>query len=116
MNKIFFLAYLILGSFLLSAQNAPDDQVISLRGNNGSKYTFITTGTLEGSVWGGMDGVYTDDSRLGKAAVHAGVLRVGESGQVTLRILAGRKQYRGNMRNGIHTSDYGSFEEFSICC
>lgn len=91
------------------AQNAPNDIVSSLRGNNGSKYTFITTGTIEGSVWGGMDGVYTDDSRLGKAAVHAGVLRVGETGPVTLTILAGRSQYRGNMRNGIHTSDYANF-------
>lgn len=109
MKKIFFIGHLILISFLASAQNAPNDNLISLRGNNGVKFSFVTTGTLEGSVWGGMDGVYTDDSRLGKAAVHAGILRVGETGTVTITILAGRARYRGYMRNGIHTSDYGNF-------
>ncbi|MBK9483469.1 MAG: hypothetical protein IPO02_16155 [Bacteroidetes bacterium] len=109
MKKIILGVYLLLCAFFVSAQTAPNDNVSNLRGNNGSKYTFTTTGTLEGSLWGGMEGVYTDDSKLGKAAVHAGILRPGETGSVTITILAGRSRYLGSMRNGIHSSDYGSW-------
>jgi hypothetical protein len=95
--------------FLLFPQRAPNDQVVHLRGNNGSSYTFTTTGTNDGGLWGGTDGVYTDDSRLGKAAVHAGLLRIGETGNVTIMILSGRSSYNGSMQNGITASDYGGW-------
>ncbi len=109
MKKIFLGLYLMCSAFYILAQNAPNDNVSNLRGNNGIKYQFTTTGTSEGSLWGGSDGVYTDDSRLGKASVHAGILRVGETGTVTIIILEGKGRYHGSLRNGINSADYGSW-------
>ena len=83
--------------------------LVKLRNNNGSTYSVYVTGTDQGSVWGGADGIYTDDSRLGKAAVHAGLLRVGEDGVVKVTIIPGAQRYLGSTRNGITTNHYGSF-------
>ena len=109
MKKIWLVTNFVFLSFNLFAQGAPNDLVTGLRGNNGSTYTFTTTGTNDGNAWGGADGIYTDDSRLGKAAVHAGLLRIGETGNVTVTILGGQGSYRGSTRNGIATKDYAAW-------
>ncbi len=109
MKKGLLVISFVFISFCLFAQQAPGDNATSLRGNNGSTYTFTTTGTNDGSVWGGADGIYTDDSRLGKAAVHSGLLRVGQTGNVTITILSGRGGYQGNTQNGITSSNYGAW-------
>lgn len=83
--------------------------LVTYRGNNGTTYSFLVTGTNQGSVWGGSNGVYTDDSVLGKAAVHAGLLNVGESRIIKVTILAGLKAYTGNTKNGISTTSYGAW-------
>jgi outer membrane protein OmpA-like peptidoglycan-associated protein len=60
----------------------------------------------EGGVWG-MD-VYTGDSAVCRAALHAGV--VGKSGgPVTVVPEAGRKAYPGVTRNGVSSSNHGDF-------
>jgi hypothetical protein len=70
--------------------------------------TFVPlTGSVEGIVWG--TDVYTDDSSLAAAAVHAGVLRPGETGMVKVTTLPGQPSYRGSTRNGVTSSDYGSW-------
>jgi len=96
-------------AFTLHAQQAHNDNLIELRGHNGQTYTFTTTGTTEGSLWGGANGVYTDDSRLGKAAVHAGLLRVGETGKVKVTIMAGQASYQGSTQHGITSTDYAAW-------
>ena len=68
---------------------------------------FQVTGSTEGSVWG--TDVYTDDSSLATAAVHAGILAGGETGVVFVTILPGRSSYAGSTRNGVTTCDYGSW-------
>ena len=83
--------------------------MVKLRNNNGTTYSVFVTGSDQGSVWGGADGIYTDDSAIGKAAVHAGLLRVGEQGVVKITILPGAQRYLGSTRNGITTNHYGSF-------
>ncbi len=83
--------------------------LVSLRNNNGRVYTIRVTGINQGSVWGGADGIYTDDSRLGKAAVHAGLLKVGQEGIVKVYILPGQQKYTGNTQNGISSISYGSY-------
>src|SRR5690606_14627827 len=55
------------------------------RGQVGQTLTFMVTGAASGSVWG--SGVYTDDSSVAAAAVHAGVVRVGETQPVEITIL-----------------------------
>jgi hypothetical protein len=83
--------------------------LISFRNNNGKTYSIKVTGTAEGSVWGGADGIYTDDSRLGKAAVHAGLLKIGQEGVVVIRILPGQPTYTASTNNGITTAGYGAY-------
>ena len=74
----------------------------------GQTFEFQATGsTSGGSIWG--TGIYTGDSRLSVAAVHAGVLRDGESGVVKVTILAGDSRYLGSLRHGISSYDYGQY-------
>ena len=54
-------------------------------------------------------GVYTDDSSLATAAVHAGVLRAGEEGVVKVTILRDQGPYQGSERNGVTSSSYSSW-------
>lgn len=63
-------------------------------------------GEAEGTVWG--SGVYTSDSSVCLAARHAGVIKKG--GEVEVRKSEGCKAYEGSERNGVKTSDWGSFE------
>lgn len=77
------------------------------RGKNGEEFFFKVTGATTGSVWG--SGVYTDDSSLATAAVHAGVLKAGETGIVKVTILEGRESYDGSTENDVTTSGYGQF-------
>ena len=79
----------------------------SFRGRNGEVFRFRVRGSAHGSIWG--DGVYTDDSSLAVAAVHAGVLRREEEGIVAVRILPGRKEYAGAERNGVASESYGEW-------
>lgn len=64
-------------------------------------------GSTGGSVWG--TDVYTDDSDLGTAAVHAGLLQNGERGSVRVTRLPGRDSYQGSSRNGVTSYDYGEW-------
>ena len=74
----------------------------------GKTLAFTVTGTAAGgSVWG--TDIYTTDSKLSMAAVHAGVLKVGETGIVHLKIIPSPPAYAGSSRNGVTTSAYGRY-------
>ncbi|MGP1353699.1 MAG: LCCL domain-containing protein [Parasphingopyxis sp.] len=61
----------------------------------------------DGTVWG--TGVYTDGSRICRAAAHSGV--IGESGGIVIvRREAGRTRYQGSMRFGIASLDHGEWD------
>jgi len=77
------------------------------RGQNGTVMHFEVTGSVEGSVWG--DGIYSDDSMLAAAAVHAGLLREGETGVVNVEIMPGQQSYDAAERNGVASIPYGSW-------
>jgi LCCL domain len=68
---------------------------------------FRVTGATNGSVWG--TGIYTADSHLGTAAVHAGVLRNGQTGVVKVTMLPPQSSYTGSTRNGVASRSYGTF-------
>lgn len=88
---------------------APDPgNVVKLRGQNGKAFLFEVTGAASGGVWG--TDIYTDDSSLAAAAVHAGVLLAGQKGVVKVTILPGEAKYSGSLRNAITTGDYGAWE------
>ncbi|MEZ6056037.1 MAG: LCCL domain-containing protein [Planctomycetaceae bacterium] len=67
----------------------------------------FVTGRTSGFVWGSS--VYTNDSDLGTAAVHAGLLKPGESAIIQVELLSGRESYDSTTQNGISTRPYGSW-------
>lgn len=77
------------------------------RGQVGKELSIQTTGSLDGRVWG--DGVYTDDSEIATAAVHAGLLKPGQQGIVRIVILPGQETYASATQNGVVSSDYGTW-------
>lgn len=81
--------------------------IVSAPGIPGDVRTFLVTGTTEGFVWG--TDVYTSDSDLATAAVHAGVLRPGETARVRVSFLPGRESYLGSPRNGITSLSWRRF-------
>jgi hypothetical protein len=64
-------------------------------------------GFVGGAVWG--SDVYTLDSTLALAAVHAGALKSGETGVVTVTILGPQNAFQGSSRHGVTTSSWGPF-------
>ena len=73
----------------------------------GDVFYLCVTGRLHGSVWG--TDVYTSDSTLATAAVHAGVLHPGQTGMVKVTILPGQAAYQGATRNSVRSVSYGPY-------
>ena len=76
-------------------------------GQIGKSFLFKVTGGPHGSLWG--TGTYTTDSNLAAAAMHAGVLKLGESGIVQVKIIASPPSFAGSMQNGLTSSGYGVY-------
>lgn len=80
-----------------------------LRDSIGVRYSYICPAlgdAIPGTVWG--TDLYTDDSSICAAAVHAGAIGTG-GGLVTIEIAAGQAAYQGMVRNGIATNPWGSY-------
>jgi serine/threonine-protein kinase len=73
----------------------------------GQAFDFRVTGTADGPLWG--TDVYSTDSSLATAAVHAGALKVGETGVVRVRIVAPPPAYQGSTRNGVSSDSWGAW-------
>lgn len=103
------------GSFGIAADDGGDNPAIPAPGSMsvlrsaapGSVYLFSVTGASSGSLWG--TNVYTDDSSVAVAAVHAGVLRVAQSGTVRVVTSPGLSAYVGSTSNGVSSSSYGQW-------
>jgi hypothetical protein len=90
------------------AEPQPDPGSLTAFQNQvGQVFAFTVTGAANGAVWG--SDVYTADSTLAVAAVHAGVLAVGKTGMVRVRIVAPPPSFTGSTANGVTTRPYGSF-------
>lgn len=87
-------------------QMAPDNLSV-YRGQNGILLQFDVTGSAAERVWG--DGLYTDDSSIAAAAVHAGLLHDGETGRVVIEIMPGQTSYSGSLANGVASDEYGQW-------
>jgi hypothetical protein len=70
---------------------------------------FRVTGKEGESVFG--SGPYHFTSNLASAAVHAGVLKVGQTGLVKVTLIAGPGPYKGSTKNGIRSVDAGPNSE-----
>jgi LCCL domain len=73
----------------------------------GTTYYFRVTGAVDGSLWG--TDIYTADSALAAAAVHAGALGAGETAVVRVTVMPPLAQYQGSVRNGVSSHDFGRF-------
>lgn len=74
----------------------------------GKTYVFRVTGAVNGgTIWG--TGTYTLDSSLAMAAVHAGVLKVGQTGNVKVTIFGPMAGFVGSTQNGVTSSPYANY-------
>ena len=90
----------------LLATEAPGS-LVNLCKDIGQSYYFRVRGEDEGSVWG--TDIYTGDSALPAAAVHAGIVAVGESAVVKIAAVEPLSQYQGTTRNGITSHSFGPY-------
>jgi len=59
------------------------------------------------SIWG--SDVYTADSSICTAAVHAGKITLEKGGEVTIEFTGGRNAYGATTRNGITSNNFGQY-------
>jgi hypothetical protein len=81
--------------------------MLDLREPIGATYYFRIAGQSEGPLWG--TDVYTGDSSLGAAAVHAGLVKPGESIVLKVMSVAPPPQFQGSMRHGVKSHDFGRY-------
>lgn len=86
------------------------------------RFTFVCVGKdkapagyIEGARLYGTD-VYTDDSGICAAAVHAGKITFESGGTVTIETVAGQQEYKGSTRNGVTSATWthGSLRSFVV--
>ena len=75
----------------------------------GSRHTFVCPANppedqRTGTVWG--TDIYTDDSSVCRAAVHAGKITYAAGGSVTFELLGNRSNFVGSTRNGVTSQSY----------
>ena len=92
------------GGFL--AADAPAN-MIDLSDDIGATFYFRVCGNTEGPIWG--TDIYAGDSALATAAVHAGLVKPGESGFIKVTVVQPLTQYHGSERNGVTSSNFGRF-------
>jgi hypothetical protein len=73
----------------------------------GASFYFRVTGAAEGSLWG--TDIYTGDSALGVAAVHAGLVKPGERAVVKVTVVPPLTAYKGSVRNGVVSHDFARY-------
>lgn len=88
------------------ASDAPQ-RIQDLCETPGTTYYFRVTGATDGSIWG--TNVYTGDSVLATAAVHAGAVGAGETAVVRVTVMPPQAQYPGSVRHSVASHDYGRY-------
>jgi hypothetical protein len=76
---------------------------------SGKALKFRVTGRTDGYVWG--SDIYTADSPLATAAVHAGAVKAGQTGVVKVKLIPPPPAFAGSTRNGVTSQDFGAFPE-----
>jgi LCCL domain len=73
----------------------------------GTSYYFRVIGQVDGSLWG--TDVYTGDSLIGTAAVHAGLIKPLEVAVLRVTVVTPPAQYTGSVRHGVTSHDFGRY-------
>lgn len=95
----------LLGQGLLAGDAPPN--MLNLCDPIGATYYFRVTGEVTGSLWG--TDVYTGDSAIAVAAVHAGLVKVGETAVVRVLVERPLTRYQGSVRNGVTSHEFGPY-------
>jgi hypothetical protein len=74
----------------------------------GATYYFRVTGVTEGQLWG--TDIYSGDSTIGAAAVHAGLLKPGETGLLRVTVVTPPEKFPGTVRNGVTSTEHGRYQ------
>lgn len=85
---------------------APQNMV-NLQGQIGKTFVFRVTGADNGSLWG--TDVYTTDSHVATAAVHCGLVKVGQTGVIKVTVVPSPPAFIASMRNGVASSPYQQY-------
>jgi hypothetical protein len=86
--------------------NALSDMQQFTTADIGKIYKMTITGATGGAIWG--TDIYTSDTYIPTAAVHAGVIVNGQTKEVYIKVLEGRVGYMGSTRNGVSTGAWDS--------
>ena len=70
-------------------------------------YYFRVQGEDDGPVWG--TDIYTGDSALAAASLHAGAVDQGETAVVRVTVVAPLRSYTGSSRNGVTSRIFGPY-------
>ncbi len=89
------------------AAQADPGSLNAFQGMIGQKFAFTVTGRTDGSIFG--TDVYTTDSHLATAAVHAGILKVGQTGTVKVLIIPSPAGYAASTRNGVTSNAWNVY-------
>jgi hypothetical protein len=81
--------------------------IVQLCDTVGASFYFRVRGAPDGPLWG--TDIYTGDSYLPAAAVHAGLAKVDETAIVKVTVVAPLQQYQGSVRHGIASRDLGRY-------
>ncbi|RDJ20071.1 hypothetical protein DWF00_14845 [Bosea caraganae] len=74
----------------------------------GAIYYFRVTGVTEGQIWG--TDIYSGDSIIGAAAVHAGLLKPGATAVLRVTVVTPPEEFPGTERNGVTSTQYGRYQ------
>jgi hypothetical protein len=88
------------------AAEAPQN-MLGLTDPVGASYYFRVRGEVEGPLWG--TDTYTGDSILNVAAVHAGLVKPGESAVIKVTVVPPLNSYQGSVRNGVMSHDFARY-------
>src|SRR5262249_13064834 len=91
----------------VAAQPDPGN-LTSFAQQTGKSFYFNVTGNVSGSIYG--TDLYTTDSTLATAAVHAGLPRAGETGVIKVTIEPGAAAYQATTRNGVTSYDWAAYQ------
>lgn len=74
----------------------------------GATYYFRVTGVTEGQLWG--TDIYSGDSTIGAAAVHAGLLKPGKTDVLRVTVVTPPEKFPGTVKNGVTSTEYGRYQ------
>lgn len=84
------------------------DNAVRFRGQPGQRLAVACPPGEPSRVWG--TDLYTDDSSVCTAALHAGLISADRGGVVTLVVAAGAASYAGSTRHGVASQSFGAHE------